>query len=358
MSHLPSSCSPQPPPRLVVSLIQPPEGMPLSGGAWPSHPVWPLEVPTTPPDNVYPLPSPTSTGVSNSEEEADQEREEGTLGQGQFKRTRPVRGKRSGTSHRTRERSNSDTMLPHSGSDSTLQKDGSSRCSTPDSSESDDAKTEDTATTMTLLAQGDRGESHPVEILSVLTLDHGLTQRQLQLHGNAKKKDRSGPARHLSGESSAARSAVRRPRREDTGDKESPGPGGWQQGWTDCILFIISTENFLPLRSCSRLHSLPHPIDITTTVIACQLQASGLDNQPKECCTCCRNPVLHTCRDNHKVDPCRAVEHSKQQINLNWTFQPRTCSTVEERLQIDLLSVTFNCSMKPILWSALYMSVS
>lgn len=253
VSHFPPSCSPQLPPRLVVSLIQPLEGMPLSGGGWPSHPVWPLEVPATPPDNVYPLHSPSSTGVSNSEEEADQEREEGALGQGHFKRTKPVRGKRSGTSHRPRERSNSDTMLPHSGSDSTLQKD-SSRCSSPDSSESDDAKTEDTATTMTLLPQAERGESHHI-LSSVLTLDHGLTQRQLQQHGSsARKKDRSGPARHLSGESSAARSAVRRPRREDTGDKESPGTGGWLQGWDRLYIVHHPHKEYLTIEV---LHYVP-----------------------------------------------------------------------------------------------------
>ena len=222
MSHLPFPCSPQAPPRLTVSLIQTPEGLPLQDGVWSGHPVWPLDVPTTPPDTEYPLQSPTSTGMSNSEEEGP-EGEEGPLGD--FKRTRPVRakGKRGGSAQRSREHSSSDSTLMHSSSDSTLPKDGGSRCSSPGSSESD-AKTEDTATTMTLLHQTDRGESHPDGILSVLTPDRGLTQKLLQQHG-AKKKDK--PAmRHLAiGESSAARAAVRRPRREDPGGKESPGTG-------------------------------------------------------------------------------------------------------------------------------------
>lgn len=224
MSHLLFPCSPQAPPRLTVSLIQTPEGLPLQSGGWSGHPVWPLEVPTTPPDNDYPLASPTSTGMSNSEEEGH-EGEEGPLGQGHFKRTRPVRAKRVGGAHRPRELSSSDSTLMHSSSDSTLPKDGGSRCSSPGSSDSD-AKTEDTATTMTLLPPTDRGESHPEGILSVLTPDRGLTQKLLQQHG-AKKNKPAGTARHLFGESSVTRAAVRRTRREDPGGKESPGTGVW-----------------------------------------------------------------------------------------------------------------------------------
>lgn len=207
--------SPQTLPRLYVSLAQPPEDLPLHNMRWSGRPVRPLEVPTTPPDNEYPLTSPTSTGVSNSEEE--EQSEDDPLGPGQFTRGRGLRGKRSKGGQRP--------MLIHSSSDSTLPKDGGSRCSSPGSSESD-AKTEDTATTMTLLPPMDRGEPGMDGIMSFLTPGSGLTQKQLQMHSEKRGKEKPvSTARHLAGESSAARAAVRRPRREDTREKESPGTG-------------------------------------------------------------------------------------------------------------------------------------
>ena len=185
--------------------------------------MWPLEVPTTPPDNEFPLTSPTSTGLSNSEEE--EQSEDHPLGQGQFTRVRPLRGKRSKGGQRTRDTTSSDSTLMHSSSDSTLPKDGSSRCSSPGSSDSDDAKTEDTATTMTLLHQTDSREPGIDGLMSVLTPGSGLTQKQLQIHSEKKKDKPGSTTRHLVGESSAAREVVRRARREDTREKESPGTG-------------------------------------------------------------------------------------------------------------------------------------
>lgn len=221
--YLPFPHSPQALPRLTVSLTQPLEDLPLHV-RWSGRPVWPPdnEYPP-PPDNEYPLTSPTtSTGVSNSEEE--EHSEDDPLGQGQFTRGKAMRGKRSKGGQRARDTSSSDSTLMHSSSDSTLPKEGNSRCSSPGSSDSD-AKTEDTATTMTLLPQMDRGESHIDGLMSFLTPGSGLTQKQLQMHSEKRKEKSASTARHLAGETSAARAVVRRPRREDTREKESPGTG-------------------------------------------------------------------------------------------------------------------------------------
>ena len=183
--------------------------------------MWPLEASTAPPsDMLYPLPSPTSPGLSSLEEAGENGHGEEGMGHGQFKRGKGMRVRKGGQ-RVARDSSSSDPLLHHSGSDSTLQKDGS-RCSSPDSSESD-TKTEDTVTTV--LAE--RGESQPGEILSsVLSSQSGLTQKRLQ-ELNVKKKDKSGAARLLGSESSRAREAVRRPRREETGDKGPSGSGEW-----------------------------------------------------------------------------------------------------------------------------------